>query len=319
VKIKTILISSAIIGILLTMVFVYPMTVQGVQPEPSNTTNADSVEPKISANTSATSLETPNSDSWTVPKDDLYINSDTTFRPGIYNIPDTGEEGVIIINASNIVLDGNGATIIGNLSGSDYGIYCRNHQNVTIKNLTMMRYVSGIEIEMSRNITIAYNDLILNRYGIYLFQSQNNTVTENNASFNQYKGIVLAGSSNNTIINNSASDNEDGILVGSVAKNNRIEHNNASFNQQAGIYVYGISNSNSFINNVLKGNQYGLYLGTCICPTCGHYCPGGNIDNTISANEIVNNGIGIYSNQSISIMESNIICNNTITDSASSE
>lgn len=319
IVIKNIIISSAIIGMLLISIFSGPVSCLGEVSEQLNLVLEEWALEAADADASASKIPTDSPNSWTVPRDDLYIGSDTTFRPGVYNISDTGEEGVIIINASDIVLDGNGATIIGNMTGSDYGIRCRDHQNVTIRNFTMMRYVSGIEIEMSSNITIVHNNLTFNRYGIYLFQSQNNTVTGNNANFNQYKGIALAGSSNNKLVSNIARDNEDGILVGSVANNNIIDNNNASFNQQAGIYVYGISSSNSFINNDLKGNQYGLYLGTCICPTCEHYCPGGNIDNMISSNEIMNNEIGIYSNQSVSILESNTICNNTISDFVSSE
>jgi parallel beta-helix repeat protein len=80
------------------------------------------------------------------PTDDLYINSDTTLCPGFYNIPDSGAEGVIIINASDIVLDCNGATINGTMTGSVYGIYSRGFDNVTIKNCNVMNYHAGIEL-----------------------------------------------------------------------------------------------------------------------------------------------------------------------------
>ena len=252
------------------------------------------------------------------PTDDLYINSDTTLCPGVYNIPDSGAEGVIIINASNIVLDCNGATINGTLTGSDYGIYSRSFDNVTIKNCNAMNYQHGIELEMSSNSTITDNNLSSNRYGIYLFSSDDSIITNNNANSNRYKGIGLADSSNNLVTNNNANANEDGIFLGSFSSNNRIEGNNASSNRQAGIYIYGDSSSNDFSNNKINNNLYGIYLGPCICPTCSHYCPGGNFNNTIKANEISSNEVGIFSNQSDSMIELNIVCNNIELDFNSS-
>jgi parallel beta-helix repeat protein len=236
------------------------------------------------------------------PKDDLYINLDTTLCPGVYNIPDSGAEGVIIINASNVVLDCNGAIINGTMTGSDYGIYSRDYDNVTIKNCNMMNYQHGIELEMSSNSTITHNDLSLNRYGIYLFYSDDSIVTNNNANSNNYKGIGLASSSNNLVTNNNANKNEDGIFLGPRSSNNKIEGNNASSNKQAGIYIYGDSSSNIFSNNEINDNLYGIYLSPCICPTCSHYCPGGNFNNTIKVNKILNNEIGIFSNQSTSMI-----------------
>jgi hypothetical protein len=48
----------------------------------------------------------------------LYINEDTVLCPGFYDIPDAGATGVIIINADDVVLDCNGATINGTGSGT---------------------------------------------------------------------------------------------------------------------------------------------------------------------------------------------------------
>lgn len=255
---------------------------------------------------------------YVTPKDDLYINSDTTLCPGVYNIADSGEPGVIIINASNVVLDCNGAIINGTMTGSDYGIYSRDYDNVTIKNCNVMNYLTGIELEMSSDSTITHNNLSFNRYGIYLFYSDDSMVTNNNANSNKYKGIGLASSSNNLVTNNNANANGDGIFLGSFSQNNKIAGNNASSNKQAGIYIYGDSSSNKFSNNRMNNNLYGIYLGSCICPTCSHYCPGGNFNNTIKVNEILNNEIGIFSNQSNSMIDLNIVCDNIESDFNSS-
>jgi len=90
-----------------------------------------------------------------IPTDNLYINSDTTLCLGFYDIPDADATGVIIINASNVVLDCNGSTING--TGSGYGIYNPGFDNVTIKNCTVMNYGYGIYLNSSDNNTINTN------------------------------------------------------------------------------------------------------------------------------------------------------------------
>lgn len=253
------------------------------------------------------------------PIDDLYINTDTVLAPGFYTIPDAGDAGVIIINASNIVLDCNGATLRGTMTGSDFGIYCRGFENVTIRNCTVLNYLAGIELEMSVGCTVTQNNASQNRYGIYLFQSETGNVINNTAYANEYEGISLHASSHLVVTNNTADSNDDGFFLGPVSVNNTINGNTANSNRRAGIYLYGDSNSNNLSNNSLSNNRNGIYLGTCICPSCSHYCPGGNNNTRISDNEIVTNEIGIFSNQSSSTIESNVICNNVVSDFYSSD
>jgi parallel beta-helix repeat protein len=178
-----------------------------------------------------------------------------------------------------------------------------------------MNYQTGIELEMSSGSTITQNNVSLNKFGIYLFSSANSIVTNNTARSNVYKGIGLASSSRNRITNNTVLMNEDGIFMGS-SSDNMISGNVAGLNKQAGIYLFN-SNVNNVSSNELTNNFYGIYLCPCICPACD-YCPGGNANNTLTANVIVNNQIGIFSNQSHSQIDSNIVCNNTESDFKSS-
>ncbi len=97
------------------------------------------------------------------PSDDTYINENTKFEPGniFCNVPDGDNEGVLIINASNIILDCNGMTLNGMDSG--IGIYNDGFDNVTIKNCNVNNYNKGIEFENNAdNNTIYSNTLYSN-------------------------------------------------------------------------------------------------------------------------------------------------------------
>jgi len=127
--------------------------------------------------------------------------------------------------------------------------------------------------------------------GIYLGSALNNTFTNNTAKSNNGSGIVLGASSNNTLINNTANSNS-----------------------WSGIYLIDNSNFNNISNNKISNNTQGITMTNC--NPWG--CYGENINNTLQGNEISNNNIGIYSQNSSSIINSNTVCGNVILDFNSS-
>ena len=219
-----------------------------------------------------------------IPTDDLYINEDTTLCPGTYDIPDAGAIGVIIINADDVVLDCNGATIRG--TGSGDGIYNYGFDNVTIMNCNVMNYRRGIHVRtyadhniitnntVSSNTiagislygaakynTITYNTANSNnRYGIYLaFRADNNTVVSNIANSNKIEGIRLEYSSNNMLSNNTANSNSCGISMSWNSRNCMLTNNTANSNNYHGILIRSSFN-NIISSNKANYNQKGLYF-----------------------------------------------------------
>jgi parallel beta-helix repeat protein len=79
----------------------------------------------------------------------LRINKDTQLEPKIYSLP----EG-ITINSDNVILDGQGATILGT-DKRGAGIRVSGRKNIVIKNLRLMNYYHGISVKASGKIEIS--------------------------------------------------------------------------------------------------------------------------------------------------------------------
>ena len=175
-----------------------------------------------------------------IPTDDLYINSDTTLCPGVYNIPDTGAIGVIIIGADGVVLDCSGVTINGKDSGR--GVYNPGFKNVVVKNCEVSNYQYGIFLSDYSND----NQLIGNTVtscggsGFYLRTSSGVELTGNRVVSN-LRGINLYNSSNNELTGNTAYSNEYGFHLGGGThfEGNRVNQNTACDNTEYDFYVIG--------------------------------------------------------------------------------
>ena len=85
----------------------------------------------------------------------------------------------IIVERSNIVLDGKGHTIQGTGVYGSAGIGLQNVNNVTIKNTIIIDTALGILFGFSSNNTISNNNIANNGVGIILAYSFNNTVVGN--------------------------------------------------------------------------------------------------------------------------------------------
>ena len=132
------------------------------------------------------------------PHDNFYVNEDTTLCSGLYNIPDVENNGVIIINSSDVILDCNGLTLQGNKSG--IGIYNPGHDNVVIKNCKVMNYNKGIYLQDCSDNTLVDNDAQQNVRGISLQDSTQNRLYRNYSCSNSEYDI-FAGDDNTGRLN----------------------------------------------------------------------------------------------------------------------
>jgi parallel beta-helix repeat protein len=209
----------------------------------------------------------------------------------------------ILINASNVVLNGNGYTINSNDKNSNL-IYVANSSNLTIKNLiitgsnmgimfvnvnnsliqnnTFNNNSAGIFFSYSSNNILTNNTANNNSHGIYLNYSSNNNLTSNTADYNINDGIHTGYSPGNRLTNNVMNYNLDDGIQFDYSSNNTLTNNSAIYNLDDGIYLYESSSNNSLNLNLVDYNSfYGLHIKN-------------SSNNNLTNNTANNNSYGIY-------------------------
>ncbi len=193
-------------------------------------------------------------DSPTVPISTV-DNITYTFTGNIYDS--------IVVERDNIVIDGAGYIVQG--TGSGTGIDLLSRHNVTVRNTEVTAFINGISLEGSSN-TISGNNITYNDYGGILLDdtASGNLIYANYIARCQY-GIWVWDSSGNTILDNDIKDNERGI------------------------YLYAYSHLNMISGNILRNNDYGVYL-------LRHVVYGSEPeDNRIFHNNFIENSDQVYS------------------------
>jgi len=213
-------------------------------------------------------------------KDNILVDADTMLWPETHNIPDADGNGVVIINAPSVTLNCNGATLIGDGTGS--GIYNPIFEGVTIENCNVENYRHGILIEAAYN-TITNNTATANWAGISIYGAGNCLITANHANSNEY-GLDIA-SAFNTVQANHASSNVNGLWL-EFAANNSITENTLEF----GIEGIHVGSSSSF--NTLTNNSVHHSLGT------GIYLSPDNTDNQLFSNFVCANAADLHDEDS---------------------
>ena len=197
----------------------------------------------------------------------------------------TSDADGIVVERSNIIIDGNGCTLQGAGNGSGFRVNCIN--NVTIINTNTDDFYFGMFLNSSSFNMISGNKMAKNDYGILLNMSSfnivsgneitknlrgiflkyscaNNTLRGNKITVNDF-GVVLFQSSNNTVSGNDVTDNNyDGIQLAS-SSNNMVSANNITSNNHYGtrfISLYNRTSNNKFCHNNFVNNTQQVYIDT---------------------------------------------------------
>ncbi len=228
----------------------------------------------------------------------------------INDVEGCSSENCIIINSSNVILDGNGHYLHGIKSSHDssfYGIYVYpiNYGNITVKNFNISNFITGIGIPTVNEALVENCHISDNgNFGIFLDNSHNVTINQNNFTSNGKapEGLIYypsgiqfdSYSSDNIVLNNNFNGNSHAITI-RTSHNNEIINNSISDSAENGIYLFDYSNNNQILSNNIFNNYQGIVLQT------------NNDENLIRNNNISNNFIGI---RLFSGCENNQIFNN---------
>jgi parallel beta-helix repeat protein len=172
------------------------------------------------------------------------ITANTTLDGGTYYVRDLGLEGAVVISASNVTLDCNGATLIGIDEGAGYGIYVPDSvDNVTIQNCTVQGYRYGLYVDSSSGNQLLDNTVGTNAFGIILGSASGNTISGNTASSNTQAGIYLEGCSGGQVYNNTVNSNSNVGLFIHTSSSNDVSNNTVCGNTSSDFTVYDSTNT----------------------------------------------------------------------------
>lgn len=214
---------------------------------------------------------------YNIPSDTTIGSWDSVNR--VYTL--TGNvSGPIVVEESNLTLDGAGYTVTG--GGSGDGIFLYNKTGVTVENVTVEGFTNGIYLALGHDNVLTCNTVSSNGlYGIWLDTSSNNTVNGNTVSghvANGAEGIRLQSANSNTITGNTISSNYNGIVLTGSSSNNQVYGNNFLANSPRQAYV--ISGSGNVFNLATGGNYWSDCLG------CTSYAFEGGVDNMPLVNPV---------------------------------
>jgi parallel beta-helix repeat protein len=206
----------------------------------------------------------------------MHAGNTYTLNSSIYY---SGEYSAIIIKRENIEVDGAGHTVQGTGAVTSKGISLSEVNNVTVKNLTIQAFGSGIWLNASLHTNISGVYIAGSARGIIIDGSSNcSSISENEITGNSLSGIEIYGSSNSSISRNNITRNAYGISCYSTSNQNHILGNYIG-NNTFGLYLY--SSNNSIIGNSIVNNNRGLKLLDF------------SADTNISGNQIARNNYGI--------------------------
>jgi parallel beta-helix repeat protein len=196
----------------------------------------------------------------------IYIQADGSIFPTdapiqrngyLYTLTDNinSDTNGIIIERNDTILDGAGYTLQGINSPSSNGIYLSGSYNVTIKNMNIKAFESGILLDAySTYNNILGNILEGNDYGISCWAyADNNNIKGNNMTTNNLAGIWIVGSSYNIISQNIIAGNSQYGMSLEGSSNNTVFHNKFIDNTNQ-IYIY--DSIGSWDNGYPSGGNY---------------------------------------------------------------
>jgi parallel beta-helix repeat protein len=230
------------------------------------------------------------------PTAPMQRNGDTYTLTG--NI--TSDADGIVIERNNMTIDGGGYMVQGT-TNEGAGIYLSGRSNITIKNMRIIGFRSGIRLELSNYNFISENNITnVWSYAIPLWSSSSNNISKNSIkNANRGYGLFLWGqgypgfSSYNTVLDNNITNYDYGVVDGD-GQNTFLRNNIENNNRGVGLGFGG----SVFIDNKIRHNRD---MGV-------HQNFGG--DQIFSNNQITNNGIGVYLYSTVS----NTISDNNITN-----
>ena len=190
------------------------------------------------------------------PLDAPIITSDNTTYKLIGNISSSANG--IVIERSNIAIDGNGYTLQGNMAQLSKGISWNSVTNITARNLGIKDFYYGLRALSTSNNNVSENNIANTEYGIVFRNSNDSTLFFNNVIYAGIYGFCLFSSFGNILIGNNATEISASSIYLKDSQNNTLSDNNINATE-SGIYLE-ISNKNTVSDNNVMQCRFGIFL-----------------------------------------------------------
>jgi len=228
--------------------------------------------------------------------DGLVITQSVTLEPGVYNIEDVAEDGLIFIAGDDITLDGSGVYING-LDWGGYGIVMNGHSGLTLRHFDIRGFLYAVRVQNAQEALIEDSNLSGNRKettdfwldiniptghygGGILFEGVISSTIWNNTLTNQSIGVEMFGSDYNTVVSNTISSGPAGNETGQnscwgvrlhSSTHNMIQDNQADYvdreryglesGDAAGVLLVVGSDDNRVVGNSITHSGDGFFIG----------------------------------------------------------
>ena len=249
--------------------------------------------------------------------DTIYIRADGSIDPPranittVDNVTYTFTDNInqsIMVERSNVVINGNGYTLEGSGSGNGFSLHGIN--NVTIKKANIKGFLKGIYLYHASNIAICRNNITANipyAIGIHLeYYSANNVIWGNNIEANHYGIRTDTLCEHISIFGNDITNHFIGIALHDSSHINVSE--NFIFGGYVGIHL-GASGRGEVYGNYIH-SSYPIRLFASGTGTCTWYV-------NISENDLRGSKIHIWHAEHNKFFHNNIIISSVIVMSAS--
>jgi parallel beta-helix repeat protein len=198
------------------------------------------------------------------PREDLVITKDTTLCSGTYYLSDSNGNGALIIGADNIVLNGNGAKLIGKGLSKSTGIDTTGttRNNVVIENVKLENYDNAIFSKSDNALTVRDTSITNSKNRGFTSAGSKGTQIYRNNFGNNKNDVWMENSDNTLMYNNQLHDSAlAGIIVVS-SKNVNINGNTVQKKgkDDFGILFYGNGGNSKIQRNTVIGYGHGIRL-----------------------------------------------------------
>jgi parallel beta-helix repeat protein len=196
----------------------------------------------------------------------IYIRADGTVDPSgapiwrhgdVYTLTNNITSG-IVIERSNISLDGSGRNVWG--AGGGSGAYLQGVSNVSIRNLEVHGFYTGIQLEGCSYCSISGNIVRANTgFGIFGWDASYCEISGNVIMANGWTGLGLSGQSKFNLIsgNDVESNSHNGIHFFAASDSNEVSGNTIAKNNHRAISL-DQSGSQTIRENVITSNGVGV-------------------------------------------------------------